>query len=86
MLFDHGCDSSSSWICGISELCVLGMGNNPLSYYAIIIANYLGFYNAMWAQYHCGVFRLGRINAIDEGLVLAWGLYFFTAFVGNQFW
>lgn len=86
MLFDHGCDSSSSWICGISELCVLGMGTNPLSYYAIIIANFCGFYNAMWAQYHCGVFRLGRINAIDEGLVLAWGLYFFTAIVGNQFW
>ena len=46
----------------------------------------MGFYNAMWNQYHCGVFRLGRINAIDEGLVLAWFLYFFTSFVGYDFW
>ena len=41
---------------------------------------------AQWSQYHVGVFTLGYINAIDEGLVVIESLFFITAAMGKSFW
>ena len=49
MLFDHGCDSSTTWVLGLSHLCVMGLGMNLISVYAVLIANFICFYMGMWS-------------------------------------
>lgn len=42
----------------------------------------ISFYFAMWSQYHAGSFKLGYINAVDEGLVAAELVYLVTGILG----
>ncbi|KRX00923.1 hypothetical protein PPERSA_09529 [Pseudocohnilembus persalinus] len=86
MLFDHGCDSVITWILYLTMINVLQLGHNWIPYFCGIFISQISFYMAQWAQYHAGVFKLGYINAIDEGLVLVEANYIFTAIVGQQFW
>lgn len=67
-------------------ICSLKLGQTTLSYFSLIIISQIAFFSAQWSQYHVGIFRLGFINAIDEGLVLAELLVFYTAYMGQGVW
>ena len=68
MLFDHGSDSITAFLIAIQFVHILGI-YHPL----LVIGLMFGFiaiteFCALWTQYCTGIFRLGRINCIDEGL------------------
>ena len=43
-----------------------------------------GFYFSVWAQYHSGGYMiLGRVNAVDDGIPMAWLMAIFTYFAGQ---
>jgi ethanolaminephosphotransferase len=86
MLFDHGCDSLTSWIMGLMLVVCFGVGNGRLSFFAILFAAQVPFFLAMRAQYFIGVFRLSYINGVDEGLVIVEIWFFVTGFLGIEFW
>ena len=44
----------------------------------------LPFFISVWAQHHSGgILRLGRVNAVDDGIPATWLLAFFTAIIGQ---
>jgi hypothetical protein len=67
MLFDHGTDSLASFIIAIQFLTIIQMSGSSviLSLFTFIMITY---FSAMWAQYATGVFKLGRVNPVDEGI------------------
>ncbi|KAL4460927.1 hypothetical protein ABPG74_016399 [Tetrahymena malaccensis] len=86
MLFDHGCDAVATWMVVMNTLAILQIESIRFQYYVILFIGLIPFYFAMWSQYHLGVFRLGYINAVDEGLVLTEVLYIATGIFGQQIW
>lgn len=68
MLFDHGCDTTTSWIIGLMIANILRLENSYLTFIVVLLSAYIGFFFAMWSQYHTGEMRLAKINAIDEGI------------------
>lgn len=94
MLFDHGCDTTTTWVIGLMIANCLQLGNSNFMMFALLIMAFLGFFFAMWFQYHIGFVRLERINAIDEGLVIIYcaglvfveSLFFISAVFGQSIW
>ncbi|EAR92829.1 CDP-alcohol phosphatidyltransferase (macronuclear) [Tetrahymena thermophila SB210] len=86
MLFDHGCDSVVTWMFGMCVANAFHISDKRLIYWAVLILALIPFYTAQWSQYHVGVFKLGRINAIDEGLILVQLVFLISAIFGQQIW
>lgn len=81
MLFDHGCDAVATFVIGINFLCLFKFGSwwmSPI----IISIGISSVYFAMWSNYYTGTFKLGRVNGVDEGLVIVEGFFFVTAYFG----
>ena len=65
MLIDHGLDSISGFLIGMQAGHIMGVFD-PFLYVAILFSFIaITFFFALWTQYSTGIFRLGRINAID---------------------
>lgn len=67
MLFDHGSDAITAFLISLQTMKFLKIVGTYgiLAIFAFIMSIY---FTAMWSQYCIGFFRLGRINAVDEGL------------------
>lgn len=70
MLFDHGCDTTTTWVIGLMVANCLQIGSTYTMMFGMLWMAYLGFFFGMWSQYHIGYMRLSRINAIDEGMIV----------------
>lgn len=68
MLFDHGTDAVASFFLSIQFLELMELTDNFLKIVVIFVFVMLIYFCAMWSQYSTGVFRLERINPVDEGL------------------
>ncbi len=68
MLFDHGVDSLASFMITLQILEILKMNNQTLIIFSLFTFIMTVFFSALWNQYSTGVFKLGRINPVDEGL------------------
>jgi hypothetical protein len=68
MLFDHGVDSLVSFMLTLQFLEIIRVKNYNIIIPAVFIFIMSIFFSALWNQYSTGVFRLGRINPVDEGL------------------
>jgi hypothetical protein len=68
MLFDHGVDSVVSFMLTLQFLEIIRVKNYNIIIPAVFIFIMAIFFSALWNQYSTGVFRLGRINPVDEGL------------------
>jgi hypothetical protein len=67
MLFDHGCDTTAAWLVGLMIANILRLQNPNFTITIMILSPFVGFFFAMWAQYHTGEMNLAKINAVDEG-------------------
>ena len=68
MLFDHGVDSVVSFMLTLQFLEIIRVKNYNLIIPVVFIFIMATFFSALWNQYSTGVFRLARINPVDEGL------------------
>lgn len=68
MLFDHGVDSLVSFMLTLQFLEIIRLKNFNIIIPVVFIFIMATFFSALWNQYSTGVFRLGRINPVDEGL------------------
>lgn len=68
MLFDHGVDSLCSFLLTLQFLEIIRVRDFCIVIPAVFVFIMAVFFSAMWNQYSTGVFRLGRINPVDEGL------------------
>jgi len=85
-LFDHGCDSLSTIFLSLSIGVMLGAHiSEPLYFCAgVILASHF-FYCSHWVAYVTGALHFGRIDVIEAQYACIFS-YFFTAFVGEEFW
>jgi ethanolaminephosphotransferase len=79
MLFDHGSDAVTGFLLGVQVMKLLHL---PYSFqlfgvYSFIMSLY---FCAMWSQYCVGLFKLNRINPVDEGLPF----YAICCFIATQ--
>jgi hypothetical protein len=49
MLFDHGCDTTSTWVIGLMVANCLQIGNSYLMFFGLLWMAFLGFFFAMWS-------------------------------------
>jgi hypothetical protein len=49
MLFDHGCDTTTSWLIALMIANILRLENSFLSLIVVLLAAYIGFFFAMWS-------------------------------------
>jgi len=68
MLFDHGADSVTTFFISIQMLELFQIHSVAQKILSLFLVVMLTYFAAMWAQYSTGVFKLGRINPVDEGL------------------
>jgi hypothetical protein len=68
MLFDHGVDSLVSFMLTFQFLEIIRVKNFNIIIPVVFIFIMATFFSALLNQYSTGVFRLGRINPVDEGL------------------
>jgi len=68
MLFDHGVDSLVSFMITLQILEIIRMRNFNIIIFVVFLFIMAVFFSALWNQYSTGVFKLGRINPVDEGL------------------
>jgi len=67
MLFDHGADALSSFLLGVQVMKILQLSPSfqLFTIFSFIMGSY---FCAMWSQYCVGMFKLSRVNPVDEGL------------------
>ena len=67
MLFDHGVDSVVTFLISIQFMEIIQISGTMkvLSLCCVVMVIY---FCSIWAQFSTGIFELGRINPIDEGL------------------
>ena len=68
MLFDHGVDSLLSFQLTLQFLEIIRVKDYNIIIPVVFIFIMAVFFSALWNQYSTGVFRLARINPVDEGL------------------
>lgn len=68
MLFDHGVDSLCSFMLTLQFLEIIRIKDFNVIIFCIFVFIMAVFFSALWNQYSTGVFKLGRINPVDEGL------------------
>ncbi|CAK93085.1 unnamed protein product (macronuclear) [Paramecium tetraurelia] len=86
MLMDHGSDCTATWIAGLLYINAFKIAFTPFNMLTAIGVSFLGFYFGVYCQQHTGVFQLGVINGVDEGLPTLQFFFVLTAFVSSQFW
>ncbi len=68
MLFDHGTDSLCSFLLALEFLEIIRINNFNITILVLFVFIMLPFFSALWNQYSTGIFTLGRVNPVDEGL------------------
>lgn len=68
MLFDHGVDSLCSFMLTLQFLEIIRIKDYNVIIVAVFVFVMMVFFSALWNQYSTGVFKLGRVNPVDEGL------------------
>ncbi|CAD8164150.1 unnamed protein product [Paramecium pentaurelia] len=86
MLMDHGSDCTATWIAGLLYINAFKITFTPFNMLTAIGVSFLGFYFGVYCQQHTGVFQLGVINGVDEGLPILQLFFLITAVMSSQFW
>lgn len=82
-LFDHGCDALTCAFETMAFGSSVMSGRNALWFWAIAT---IPFYGATWESFFTDNLILPEINGPTEGLILIYGVHFFTAIVGPVWW
>jgi ethanolaminephosphotransferase len=82
-LFDHGCDALTCAFETMAFGCTVMSGKWTLWFWAIAI---IPFYGATWESFFTDTLILPEINGPTEGLMLIYGVHFFTSIVGTSWW
>ncbi|CAD8205777.1 unnamed protein product [Paramecium octaurelia] len=86
MLMDHGSDCTAAWITGQLYLSAFKIAFTPFSMLTAIGVGFGGFFFGVYCQQHTGVFQLGVINGVDEGLPVIQLFFLITALNSSDFW
>lgn len=86
MLFDHGSDSLSSFLIGMSVLKILSVTNRTLMLFIIITHVLSVFFCAIWSQYNTNNFELGTINPVDDGIPSVAVVALLNCIIPEDFW
>lgn len=86
MLFDHGSDSLSSFLIGMSVLKILSVTNRTLMLFIIITHVLSVFFCAIWSQYNTNNFELGTINPVDDGIPTVAVVALVNCLIPEDFW
>lgn len=49
MLFDHGCDTITTWVIGLMVANALMIGNGPVLLFGLLFMGFISFFFAMWS-------------------------------------
>ena len=85
MLFDHGVDAFSTGFQMLLALRTFQVGNNFLSYAAIVMAM-AAFHFTTLEEFYVGTLALPVCNAVSDGSILIIILYLVTGITGNEIW
>jgi hypothetical protein len=87
LLFDHGCDAVNAGFFGFLSLALhLGGGADSWTTLVLWIVPTAAFFFNTWEEFHTGILVLPIVNGANEGLLLALGVLFTSAFYGQVIW
>lgn len=85
LLFDHGCDALNVTVSTLTLCSTIQTGptwKSGVTWWSTASV----FYFTTWEELNTDYLNLPIINGPTEGLIITCGLYFWTAFVGADFW
>ncbi|TPP52934.1 CDP-alcohol phosphatidyltransferase family protein [Leishmania donovani] len=85
MLMDHGCDAVNCIIGALSVATAVSAGPSWKTW-LIVLNTVITFFLNTWEEYYRGVLVLPVINGPNEGILIAIGVYLWTAWVGGPQW
>jgi phosphatidylglycerophosphate synthase len=85
LLMDHGCDAINCVIGGLSVAAAVSAGPCWKTW-VITLNTVIVFFMNTWEEYYRGVLVLPVINGPNEGIVIAIGIYLWTAWIGGPQW
>ncbi|KPI83489.1 putative aminoalcohol phosphotransferase [Leptomonas seymouri] len=85
LLMDHGCDAINCIVGGLSTAAVVSAGPCWKTW-MIVLNTVTVFFLNTWEHYYRDVLVLPVINGPNEGIMLAIGVYVWTAWVGGPQW
>lgn len=85
LLMDHGCDAINCVIGGLSVAAVVSAGPCWKTW-TIALNTLIVFFLNTWEEYYRGVLVLPVINGPNEGILIAIGIYLWTAWAGGPQW
>jgi phosphatidylglycerophosphate synthase len=82
MIMDHGCDALGVIFLTAGVARTICLDNHYIivwAYFSLVFS----FYFSAWCQNHSkGVFILGYVNGVDDGIAVIWIIAFVTPFIG----
>lgn len=84
-LFDHGCDSISTFFVAIAACCAVQLGHHPNWMFLHFATAVSLFYIAHWQTYITGALVFGKFD-VTEAQYTIMGIHFLTAIFGPSFW
>ncbi|XP_065835204.1 choline/ethanolaminephosphotransferase 1-like [Oscarella lobularis] len=84
-LFDHGCDSVSTFIVILSTVCAMQMGSYPLPTFLYCFTSIFVFYSAHWRAYVTGTLQFGKLD-VTEAQLLVIIVYTLSGALGQSIW
>ena len=85
LLMDHGCDAVNTVIGSMTIATAVGCGPT-WKVWSVVSSAVVVFFMNTWEEYYRGALVLPFINAPNEGLLVAAGLYGASAVLGTSFW
>lgn len=85
LLMDHGCDAVNCIIGALSVAAAVSAGPSWKTW-VIVLNTVITFFMNTWEEYYRGVLVLPVINGPNEGILVAIGVYLWTAWVGGPQW
>jgi ethanolaminephosphotransferase len=83
MLFDHGCDAINAGVSVMTMGAVMGTGWTGKLYMPYFAA-FLPFYVQTWEEYYTGTMIFPMFNGPTQGILMAVGVCFIQAYIGNE--
>jgi hypothetical protein len=84
-LFDHGCDSMSTFFVAIAACCAVGLGHHPYWMFIHFVTSVTLFYIAHWQTYITGQLIFGRFD-VTEAQYTIMTIHCLSAFFGKSVW
>ncbi|KAM3136337.1 hypothetical protein pb186bvf_011472 [Paramecium bursaria] len=86
MLLDHGSDCMAQSFIGIMMILIMNLPHDKFAFLGFMMCAKVPFFFGVYSLKYTGVFKLARINGVDEGIPIIWTSFLISGIFGPGWW